>query len=86
MKPFQILIMVIFALMAISSFYFWLQANKIGWKYRHQWPDIRSALTPAERKAANRYLRKGMLCFIGGIVIIILLFFLQGTGKLFPKY
>lgn len=86
MKPFQIVITVVFLLMAISSFYYWLQANKIGWKYRHQWPNIKSALTSEERKKANYYMRKGMLCFIFGIIVMVVLFFLQGTGKLFPKY
>jgi hypothetical protein len=71
--------------MLIGTFYFWFKANKIGSKYKHNWPRIMSSLSPEERILVKKYLRKSRLYFFGGILIIVLLYFVYGLGGFFEE-
>jgi len=82
---FTILISIIFAAMLIGTIYFGFKANKIGWKYRYKSPDIMDELSAQEKILVKKYLRKSRLYFFGGILIIVLLYFVYGIGGYFEK-
>ncbi|WP_276499992.1 hypothetical protein [Terrimonas pollutisoli] len=61
---FTTIVCIVFTLTAISSFYFWFKANKIGWKYRYNWPDGSS---PEEKNMVKKYgkkIFKKLLCLL----------------------
>ncbi|MGB3005094.1 MAG: hypothetical protein WBC06_01190 [Chitinophagaceae bacterium] len=82
---FTILICVTFAVMVLGTFYFWLKANKILWKYRRNFPGAFTAISPDEKILIKRYLRNSRLFFFGGILIIILFYFVFGISGFFEK-
>lgn len=86
-----ILLMVIFGAIAISTFYFWQKGQNILFKYI-TWRDaifnpfsIRSKIPDAEWKLFKKYSRYQAYCFFGGVLLMILLFVLQGMFHLFIK-
>ena len=61
----QILIDIVFGLTAVSTFYFWLKANKTAWKYKRYWPFLKKHMTPDERLAVTKYQKWQFVSFFG---------------------
>lgn len=85
-----VLLLVIFVAMTISTFYFWMKSQRIIRKYL-SWRDIISVASAKEKipadewKKYKRYERYRLLCFVGGIILSLLLYILQWKFQLFIK-
>jgi hypothetical protein len=82
---FTFLVCCVFAFMAVTSFFFWLKAQQIAWKYKSQFPDTSSVLPPYEKKLLRKYRKKIFLFIVIGTVLLFTLYFLHGIDILFPS-
>lgn len=85
----SVLLMIIFIAMAASAFYFWKKGQNM--LFRHITLKeiflnpfkIRDKMMEEEWKLFRKYSRYQAWCFFGGILIMILLIFLQGMFHFF---
>lgn len=86
-----ILLTIVFAATATSSFYFWQKGQRIILKYFSRREaltntfGIKERIPPDEWKQFKSYSLYQWLCFFGGIIIMVLLFVIQWNFHLFIK-
>lgn len=88
MSILTVLMLIIFAATAASTFYFWQKGQNIIFRY-NTWKDaffkpfsIRSRVPEPEWRLFKKYSRYQAYCFFGGILLMVLLFVLQGMFHL----
>ena len=81
--PFTITVSIVFVMWAVIAFYYWLKINRITWKYRNDVFNITNNLSVEEKKRVKGYFKMQAFYFTVTVLMMFLLFFLQGTGRLF---
>ncbi|MBL7732597.1 MAG: hypothetical protein JNM88_15580 [Chitinophagaceae bacterium] len=86
-----VILTIVFAATAISSFYFWQKGQRIILKY-FSWREVltnplgfKKRVPPDEWKQFKTYSRYQAFCFFGGVMIMLLLFVIQWRFRLFVK-